>query len=172
MTRLPFSSRSVQARAAIPARKSPVNAGDTSVRPFITISLSISRWSPPFSAAQSNLLLIAFVSFSVLMLVVCWLFTTLQMLFLDMPLSGMLRNSLLILFGYAKRTLPAGLIVIGVMLCLLLFVPIPLLPLLLLLGLPALLAVVCDMWAWPVMEQAFHISEQQAARRAEREAQQ
>ena len=59
-----------------------------------------------------------------------------------------------------------------VMLCLLLFVPIPLLPLLLLLGLPALLAVVCDMWAWPVMEQAFHISEQQAARRAEREAQQ
>lgn len=131
----------------------------------------IAAWYYFFGTAETNLLLVAFVSFSVLMLVVCWLFTTLQMLFLDMPLGGMLRNSLLILFGYAKRTLPAGLIVIGVTLCVLLFVPVPLLPLLLLLGLPALLAVVCDMWAWPVMEQAFHISEQQAARRAEREAQ-
>ena len=34
---------------------------------------------------------------------------------------------------------------------------------------PALVAVIGDMWAWPVMEQAFHISEQQAARRAEQE---
>lgn len=132
----------------------------------------IAAWYYFFSAAGSNnVLLLAFVSFSVLMLVVCWLFTTLQMLFLDMPLTGMLRNSLLILFGYAKRTLPAGLITIGVVLCMVLFVTLPLLLLLLLLGLPALLAVVCDMWAWPVMEQAFHISEQQAARRAEREAQ-
>ena len=37
MIRFPFSSRSVQALAAMPARKSPVNAGDTSVRPFIRI---------------------------------------------------------------------------------------------------------------------------------------
>lgn len=121
-----------------------------------------------FYVAEPNMLLIAFVSFSILMLIICWLFTTLQMLFLDMSLAGMLRNSLLILFGYAKRTLPAGLITIAALLCLLL-VPIPLLPLVLLLGVPALLAVVCDMWAWPVMEEAFHISEQQAARRAERE---
>ena len=41
--------------------------------------------------------------------------------------------------------------------------------LLLFLGMPALVAVIGDMWAWPVMEQAFHISEQQAARRAEQE---
>ena len=128
----------------------------------------IAAWYYFFTSAESNPVLIAFVSFSVLMLVVCWLFTTLQMLFLDMPLAGMLRNSLLILFGYAKRTLPAGLITIAVLLCMLLFVPYPLLPIVLLLGTPALLAVVCDMWAWPVMEQAFHISEQQAARRAER----
>ena len=97
------------------------------------------------------------------------LFTTLQMLYLDMPLGGMLKNSLLIMFGYAKRTLPAGLITLVIVIGVVLFVPVPIMLLLLFLGMPALVAVIGDMWAWPVMEQAFHISEQQAARRAEQE---
>lgn len=130
----------------------------------------IAAWYYVFVQAETNVLLVAFVAFSVLMLTVCWLFTTLQMLYLDMSLGAMLRNSLLILFGYAKRTLPAGLITIGVVLAMLLVIPLPFAILLMLLGLPALLAVIDDMWAWPVMEQAFHISEQEAARRAARES--
>jgi len=112
---------------------------------------------------------VAFVAFSLLLLTICWLFTTLQMLYLDMPLGGMLKNSLLIMFGYAKRTLPAGLITLVIVIGVVLFVPVPIMLLLLFLGMPALVAVIGDMWAWPVMEQAFHISEQQAARRAEQE---
>ena len=70
----------------------------------------IAAWYYMFMQSEMNVLLVAFVAFSLLLLTICWLFTTLQMLYLDMPLGGMLKNSLLIMFGYAKRTLPAGLI--------------------------------------------------------------
>lgn len=89
------------------------------------------------------------VAFSLLLLTICWLFTTLQMLYLDMPLGGMLKNSLLIMFGYAKRTLPAGLITLVIVIGVVLFVPVPIMLLLLFLGMPALVAVIGDMWAWP-----------------------
>ena len=127
----------------------------------------IAAWYYMFMQSEMNVLLVAFVAFSLLLLTICWLFTTLQMLYLDMPLGGMLKNSLLIMFGYAKRTLPAGLITLVIVIGVVLFVPVPIMLLLLFLGMPALVAVIGDMWAWPVMEQAFHISEQQAARRAE-----
>lgn len=130
----------------------------------------ISIWFYLFSEGNANVILVAFVAFSLLVVVVCWLFTILQMLYLDMPLRAMLKNSLLILFGYAKRSLPAGLITLAVAAACIMLVPAPLLPILLLLGLPVLLTVIQDMWAWPVMEQAFRISEQQAALRAERES--
>ena len=129
----------------------------------------IAAWYYMFMQSEMNVLLVAFVAFSLLLLTICWLFTTLQMLYLDMPLGGMLKNSLLIMFGYAKRTLPAGLITLVIVIGVVLFVPVPIMLLLLFLGMPALVAVIGDMWAWPVMEQAFHISEQQAARRAEQE---
>ena len=129
----------------------------------------IAAWYYMFMQSEMNVLLVAFVAFSLLLLTICWLFTTLQMLYLDMPLGGMLKNSLLIMFGYAKRTLPAGLITLVIVIGVVLFVPVPIMLLLLFLGMPALVAVLGDMWAWPVMEQAFHSSEQQAARRAEQE---
>ena len=129
----------------------------------------IAAWYYMFMQSEMNVLLVAFVAFSLLLLTICWLFTTLQMLYLDMPLGGMLKNSLLIMFGYAKRTRPAGLITLVIVIGVVLFVPVPIMLLLLFLGMPALVAVIGDMWAWPVMEQAFHISEQQAARRAEQE---
>ena len=129
----------------------------------------IAAWYYMFMQSEMNVLLVAFVAFSLLLLTICWLFTTLQMLYLDMPLGGMLKNSLLIMFGYAKRTLPAGLITLVIVIGVVLFVPVPIMLLLLFLGMPALVAVIGDMWAWPVMEQAFHISGQQAARRSGQE---
>ena len=107
----------------------------------------IAAWYYMFMQSEMNVLLVAFVAFSLLLLTIC----------------------LLIMFGYAKRTLPAGLITLVIVIGVVLFVPVPIMLLLLFLGMPALVAVIGDMWAWPVMEQAFHISEQQAARRAEQE---
>lgn len=59
----------------------------------------IAAWYYMFMQSEMNVLLVAFVAFSLLLLTICWLFTTLQMLYLDMPLGGMLKNSLLIMFG-------------------------------------------------------------------------
>ena len=118
-----------------------------------------------FSQEKTNVLLTAFVLFGLLLVTVCWLFTTLQLLFLDMPLLGMMKNSLLIMFGYAKRALPAGLIILAATVGVVFFVPWPIVIPIMFLGLPALLAVIGDMWAWPVMETAFHISELQQAKR-------
>ena len=123
-----------------------------------------------FEQEKIHWVLLIFVSFSMLLIINCWLLTTLQLLFLDLPLSVMLKNSLLMLFGYAKRTLPCAVLTMVIWFLLLAAVPWPITILLAFQGLFAQLAVIADMWAWPAMEEAFHISEQQAAKRAEREA--
>lgn len=101
----------------------------------------------------------------------CSVLVFLQILFIDLPLGGMLKNSLLMFFGYAKRTLPAGLILLGVTLALALFVPVPFMPLVFLLGLPGFIGLIGDMWLWQPMESAFHITELQEQARREKEAQ-
>ena len=93
-----------------------------------------------------------------------------QLLFVDLPNGPILRNSLLLFFGYAKRTLPAALLLfvcwLGGIVLLNPFVFLGLA----VVGFTGLIAVGVDMWLWPVMESAFHISELQAKKRAEAEA--
>ena len=50
------------------------------------------------------------------------------------------------------------------------FVPLPITFLLCLLGVPAFLALIVDMWAWPAMEQVLHISDLRAERREKERA--
>lgn len=122
---------------------------------------------------QSNLrvVFLAVVMFSFFALVVSWTFTCLQMLFLDMKLGVMVKNSLLILCGYIKRTLPAGLLMILIFGGVFLYTPVPFLPIVLLLGLPAITALVGDLWAWPVMEELFQITQRQAEKKGTTESQ-
>lgn len=100
----------------------------------------------------------------------CSLMTFLQMLFLDMPVFAMLKNSLLMTFGYTTRVLPAALTVLFVGVAVFGFLPWPLWPVAALLGLAGYVALIADMWAWPAMEKAFHITELQNEKRAAREA--
>lgn len=129
----------------------------------------VSGWY--YLRVQSNLrvLFLAVVMFSLFALVVSWLFTCLQMLFLDMKIGPMVKNSLLIMCGFVKRTLPAGLLMLLIFGGIFLYTPVPFLPFVLLLGLPAITALIGDLWAWPVMEELFHITEQQAAKKEAQE---
>lgn len=100
----------------------------------------------------------------------CSLMTFLQMLFLDMPVLPMVKNSLLMTFGYTTRVLPATLTILVCGALVLGFVPWPLWPIVGLLGIVGYVTLIADMWAWPSMEKAFHITEQQDERRIAREA--
>lgn len=96
----------------------------------------------------------------------CSLMTFLQMLFLDMPVFAMVKNSLLMTFGYTTRVLPAALTVLLIGGVVFGFVPWPLWPIAALLSLVGYVALIADMWAWPAMEKAFHITELQTEKRA------
>lgn len=101
---------------------------------------------------------LAMILLGLLVVATCWLFTMLQMLYLAMPLRTMLKNSLLIAFGYANRAMVAGLICVITVAAIILLFPISIL--LLMVGLPGIFAVIADMWAWPTMEKTFQITQQ------------
>ncbi len=118
-----------------------------------------------------NIIMVALVLFCLLILTSASLLIFVQMIFLALPLGGIVKNALLMTFGYAKRTIPAALFVLVPTIVFTLFVPFAIWVPLLLLGLPIMLTLAADQCIWPVMEQAFHISEQQAAKQLENEAQ-
>lgn len=117
-----------------------------------------------------NIIMVALVLFCLLILTSASLLIFLQMIFLALPVPGMVKNSLLMTFGYAKRTIPAALFVLVPTIFFAGFVPVVAWMPLLLLGFPMMLTLAADQCLWPVMEQTFHITEQQAAKKAEEEA--
>lgn len=121
------------------------------------------------STKQASPVLLGLGMLGILVVLTCWLFATLQLLFLNLTVGVALKNSLLLTFGYVKRSLPAGLSILLLGGGIILWVPIPFWILPVLLGVPALIAVVADMWVWPVMEQVFHVSELQAEKCARKE---
>ncbi len=93
--------------------------------------------------------------------------TLIQIIFIDLPLTKMIKNSFLLTFGYAKRTLPAIVIVLIVFAAMALFYP--LWPFYILLGIFPFLTVIANMWVWPVIDKCFNITQLQEERQKELE---
>lgn len=92
-----------------------------------------------------------------------WFTVCLQIVFMNIPTAGMLKNGLLLLFGRLPRMLPATLLnIIFLVAC---FLWMPLAPIVLLIGVPALVMLWTDMLAWPVMDEVFKLEEQLKALR-------
>ncbi len=113
---------------------------------------------------QANVIIFACVILSLLVIVGVWLCVCLQIVFMTIPPIGMLKNGLLMLFGRAKRMIPATLVVLLMSGASVLCVPIPFLPLVVILGVPGWIMMWADMLAWPVVDEVFKIDEQQRAR--------
>ena len=122
------------------------------------------------TAQQISPILLGMVMLGLYIAVTSWLYALLQLTQMNMNLVPMLKNSLLLTMGFLKRSLPAGVITLASGVVLIGFVPLPITFLLCLLGVPAFLALIVDMWAWPVMEQVFHISDLRAERREKERA--
>lgn len=121
-----------------------------------------------FSGGTTSPILLGMIMLGLYIASVSWLYSLLQLSQMDIKTGPLLKNSLLLTMGFLKRSLPAGLIVLAVGAVMILFFP----PTLLLafLGIPAFAALIVDMWAWPVMEQVFHISDLRAERREKERA--
>lgn len=92
-----------------------------------------------------------------------WFTVCLQIVFMNIPTVGMLKNGLLLLFGRLPRMLPATLLnIVFLIAC---FLWMPLAPIVLLIGVPALIMLWTDMLAWPVMDEVFKLEEQLTALR-------
>ena len=107
---------------------------------------------------------------SLLIIVSAWLFFCFQIVFMTIPFAGMLKNSLLLLFGRIQRSMPATLVILLCAAALVLLVPIPFWILVPLLGVPAWIMLWADMLVWPVVDEVFRIDEQQKAREERRRA--
>lgn len=119
------------------------------------------------TSGENNYMMMALVFFCLLVVTTCSMLVFLQMLFLNLSMLGILKNSLLMMFGFAKRTLPAGVITLFFYSAAVLLIPWPILTLLFFLGIPAFVCVIQVMWLWPTMEKAFQISERQAEKKTE-----
>lgn len=106
---------------------------------------------------KGNLLILAAVLAQLFVTVSVWLFSSLQMLYVELTPGQNLKNSLLLTFGYLKSSIPAGLIILaGGGLMLLMF---PMISFLLaFFCLPGIVALIADLCVWPAMEESFDIS--------------
>lgn len=112
-----------------------------------------------------NILLIALYMFNIFIVVSISIFAFLQVVYLDLKNFAIIKNSLLLTFGMAKRGLPATIITTVLTGATILYVPITV-PFFFL-GIPVLIMLIADMWVWPVMEKTFNISELLNKRREE-----
>lgn len=120
---------------------------------------------------NANLILSALCIFGILVLFCVTIPLYMQIIFIDLPLGTMLKNSVLIMFGKAKRMLPAGLVLLATFILGTMVLPsLVFAGIALFFGISTIL-LIADMWAWPVVDTLFNISEQQAANQAEKEKQ-
>lgn len=121
-----------------------------------------------FTSEKANPILLGMVLLGLYIAATSWLYALLQLSQMDIKTGPLLKNSLLLTMGFLKRSLPAGIIVLAAGTGMILFFPATLL--LAFLGVPAFVALIADMWVWPVMEQVFHISDLRAERREKERA--
>lgn len=119
-------------------------------------------------ADKASPILLGMVLLGLYIAVTSWLYALLQLSQMDIQTLPLLKNSLLLTMGFLKRSLPAGVIVLVAGALIALYYPLS--GLLLFVGVHALVALAADMWAWPVMEQVFHISQLRAERREKERA--
>lgn len=123
-----------------------------------------------FSSDGLNPVVLGMAVLGLLLCTGCGLLCFAQMVYLEMNLSTMVKNSLFLLFGFLNRTLPGLLFILVPYAAVILFVTPGLWTLFPLIGAHAVVLLIWGQWVWPVMESAFHISERQAERDARREA--
>ena len=128
-----------------------------------------------FGENQFSLVVFAMAVLGLIVCVGCGLLCFSQMVFLEMDLFTMVKNSFFLMFGFLNRTLPGVLCILLPYALIALFLNVALQvllwPVLFLAGFHVVLLLAYGQWIWPVMESAFHITERQRARDAEREAQ-
>lgn len=110
-----------------------------------------------------NVLVIALFLFNLILVISVSLYAFLQEIYLDLKNFAIVKNSLLLTFGMAKRSLPATLLTIVIVFAFAIFLPLT--GILYIIILPAFVFLVADMWLWPTMEKTFHISAMQDAKR-------
>lgn len=123
-----------------------------------------------FVQAQINAVVLGMAILGLILCVGCGLLCFAQMVYLEMDLGTMVRNSLFLLFGFLNRTLPGLLFILVPYAAMALFLTPLIWPMLFLLGIHAILLLIWAQWTWPVMEKAFRITERQKERDAQREA--
>lgn len=114
-----------------------------------------------------NILLIALYIFNVIIVTSISIYAFLQVAYLDLKNMAILKNSLLLTFGMAKRGLPATLITVILSVASILLIPTAIVLPLFFVFLPIIIVLISDMWVWPVMEKTFNISELLEKRREE-----
>lgn len=123
-----------------------------------------------FSGNTVNIFVLAMALLGTILCTGCGLLCFGQMVYLTLDIPTMIKNSLFLLFGYLKRTLPGTLFILVPYAAAILFLPTPLWPFFFLLGVHAILLLIYGQWVWPVLDGAFHIAERQRERDAQREA--
>ncbi len=112
---------------------------------------------------ESSLFMLAVVLFSLILITMVSFMTLVQIIFIDLPLYKMIKNSLLLSFGYLKRSLPATIIFLVLSAAMALFYIFW--PFYLLLGIIPIITLIVDMWLWPVFEKVFNITQLQEERK-------
>lgn len=123
-----------------------------------------------FSGTQFNAVVLGMAILGILLCTGCGMLCFAQMIYLTMDIPTMIKNSLFLLFGYLKRTLPGTLFILVPYAAAVLFLPIPFWPLFFLIGFHNIVLLGYGQWVWPVLDGAFSIAERQRERDAQREA--
>ncbi len=127
-----------------------------------------SGYSILMQGGENAIFMLAIVLLSLIIITMVSHALFLQIIFIDLPLTKMIKNAFLLSFGYAKRTFPAALIVLVV--CGAMGVFYVLWPFFIILGIIPFTSLIADMWAWPVMDKVFNITQiQEEKRKSEQE---
>ncbi len=104
---------------------------------------------------------------SIVLIISTFHLTFLQILFIDLPLTKMMKNGLLMSIGYLTRTIPAALVILVLYGAMAMFWFIW--PVYIITGLVGFISVIVNMITWPAMEKAFKITELQEKNKIESE---
>lgn len=121
-----------------------------------------------FNREEFSVAVLILFLFSLLVQTGLWMLVTFQMVYMELPALGLIRNSILIFFGRARRTLPAALLVFCVLLVSFIILGPGLFPLALVMGMPVLVLLAADMLLWKPIDELFSLEQRLGQRREER----